>query len=91
MRYLLKGENTADALLAQLAQAASHVVEGSVHESVAEDTRMGFYVAFHQILADNLVKVSECGTLPVCEGLTGESPFGMTHPATTRGRVSQIS
>ncbi len=59
----------------QLAQAAFHVVEGNIPESTAEDIRVGFYVAFHHILADNLVKGVDCGTLSVCNDLREEQPF----------------
>jgi hypothetical protein len=75
MRFLLRSDSTAEELLDQLAQAAYHVVEGSIPESTAEDVRVGFYVAFHQTLADNIVRVQECGSLPSCEDLREEHPF----------------
>jgi len=61
--------------LEQLTQAAFQVVEGNVPESTAEDIRVGFYVAFHQILADNLVRITDCGTFPVCSDLREDHPF----------------
>lgn len=75
MRYLLRNDSSAEDVLEQLAQAAYQVVEGNVPESTVEDIRVGFYVAFHQILADNLVRVADCGTLPVCNDLREEQPF----------------
>lgn len=75
MRYLLRNDSSAEDVLEQLAQAAFHVVEGNVTESTAEDIRVGFYVAFHRILADNLVKGVDCGTLAVCSDLREEQPF----------------
>ena len=77
---MLKNDATAEAVLEQLAQSAFQVVEGAVPESVAEDTRVGFYVAFHQILADNLVRVNECGTLTACDDLREDHPFSISAP-----------
>lgn len=82
MRYLLRNDSSAEDVLEQLAQAAYQVVEGNVPESTVEDIRVGFYVAFHQILADNLVKIVDCGTLPVCSGLREDQPFSSLAMAT---------
>jgi len=87
MRFLLRSDSTAEAMLEQLAQAAYHVVEGNIPESTTEDVRVGFYVAFHQILADNLVKVHDCGTLPVCEDLREEHPFATQALLAARGHA----
>ena len=87
MRYMVKNESSADRLLDQLAQAAYQVVEGNIPASSAEDVRMGFYVAFHQVLADNLAKIQECGTLPGCEDLREEHPFTGAHAFPARGRA----
>ena len=75
MRYLLRNERSAEDVLERLAQGACQVVEGNIPESMAEDIRVGFYIAFHQILADNLVKSIDCGTLPECDDLREEQPF----------------
>jgi hypothetical protein len=77
MRYLLKDDSSAEGVLEQLAQAAFQVVEGNIPESTVEDIRVGFYVAFHQVLADNLVKIADCGTLPVCQDLRVDQPFAL--------------
>jgi hypothetical protein len=77
MRYLLKDDSSAEGVLEQLAQAAFQVVEGNIPESTVEDIRVGFYVAFHQVLADNLVKIIECGTLPICQDLRADQPFAL--------------
>lgn len=72
---MLKDDSSAEDMLEQLAQAAFQVVEGNIPESTAEDIRVGFYVAFHQVLADNLVKIVDCGTLPICQDLRADQPF----------------
>lgn len=77
MRYLLKDDSSAEGVLEQLAQAAFQVVEGNIPESTIEDVRVGFYVAFHQVLADNLVKIADCGTLPICQDLRADQPFAL--------------
>ncbi len=87
MRYLLRNDHTAEELLEQLAQSAYQVVEGTIPESISEDIRVGFYVAFHQVLADDLVKINECGTLPACEDLRAENPFAMAPAAAGRTRA----
>lgn len=87
MRYLLRTDVSSETVLEQLAQAAYQVVEGNIPDSVAEDTRVGFYVAFHQILADSLVRIEQCGTLPACEDLREVHPFAGAGLATTAARA----
>jgi hypothetical protein len=77
MRFLLRDDSSAEGVLEQLAQAAFQVVEGNIPESTVEDIRVGFYVAFHQVLADSLVKITDCGTLPVCQDLRMDQPFAL--------------
>ncbi len=87
MRYLLRENQSADVLLERLAEAAFHVVEGAVPESVSEDIQVGLYVALHQVLATGLVKSPDCGGLPACADLREESPFSSTASLPIRVRV----
>ena len=87
MRYMLKDNQSADLLLERLTDAAFHVVEGAVPESIAEDIQVGLYVALHQVLANGIVKSPDCGTLPACTDLREENPFSAALSPPIRARV----
>lgn len=78
MRIQLKDTADGETLLRDLVEAAFSVLEGQCSPSLAEDLRMGLYVALRQVLNDRLVARPDCGKFSVCADLPEARPFPPT-------------